>query len=248
MSFLPSGPYSCVACGQAYALENSAGLCPACRLVRQHPNQPLARQRREAQEREALMAELGMPPEARQLWKRIRLRGAVFGPRYQGYALDLFGLSVPSPSTWPPPWPYWRLAGIVVQLWQQLVRFEGCPLWGEVRWHPERGEQVTIHGLEERHSPDDLKRVHLGLRLLREAVRGGRPKGTGTFESREAFQAVVAPAVRELRRRGLNPTTGAVRRYLRPRLGDIDRAQFTRWYQSFGWRTWQDFLGTIEER
>jgi len=202
VSFLPAGPYSCAACGRPYALENPSGLCPECRLTRQQPGHPLAKQ-----EREALIAELGMPDEARLCWKRLRLRGAIFGPRYRGYELELFGMTVPPPPTWPPPWPFWRLGvpsgagpGITVQIWQQIVRFEGCPLWGEVRWHPERGERVTIHGLEQRHTKDDLKRVHLGLRLLREAVRGGgRPPGTGTFAGRDEFLVALAEAIRALR-------------------------------------------------
>jgi hypothetical protein len=150
-----------------------------------------------------------MPAEARLRWKRLRLRGAIFGPRYRGYELELFGMTAPLSPTWPPPWPFWRLVvpgdagpGITVQIWQQIVHFEGCPLWGEIRWHPERGERVTIHGLEQRHTKDDLKRVHVGLRLLREVVRGG---GRRPRLSREEKRLVLQYIVKRARRNGIPP-------------------------------------------
>lgn len=248
MSFPPAGPYSCAECGQSYSQENRLGRCPVCRLIRQRPDHPLARQRREAREREALMAELGMPPEARLRWKRLRLRGAIFGPRYQGYDLELFGMTAPPPPTWPPPWPFWRLAvpgdagpGITVQVWRQAVRFEGCPLWGEVRWHPERGERVTIHGLEQPHTRDDIQRVHLGLRLLREVVRGGgRPPA---FENREQFMAVVGEAVQRVRKRGRYPSTGEVAKQLGVTWGHVTRQQLSHWCtKTWGWPSWEAFL------
>lgn len=74
---------------------------------------------------------------------------------------------------------------------------------------------------------------------LRARDNAGQPS---TFEDKAMYLAVVGEAVRELRRRERNPSAGAVRRHLATKYGQVDPAQWTRWHQQWGWRTWDDFL------
>ena len=110
------------------------------------------------------------------------------------------------------------------------------------------GERFTIKmvGLEAVARPSEARPALEALALVKDVARLGRPTGTGTFENREAFIAVFAPTVQELRRKRQNPTAGNVLKALRTKLGRVDRAQLTRWHQRFGWTTWRAFLNDVK--
>jgi hypothetical protein len=139
-----------------------------------------------ANDRRALMVELGMPPDA--AWKRLFEPGDWWGPRWTGWTIDNFGMSAESPAEWPPSWPYLLIrapetgASVLIQVWRSIVQPPGCPLSLERRWHPERGEQIDIRGLERKYTNRDIDRTRRGIELLGLAARERRSEG----ETREA--------------------------------------------------------------
>jgi hypothetical protein len=131
-----------------------------------------------ANDRRALMAELGMPPDA--AWKRLFEPGDWWGPRWAGWTIDNFGMSAEPPTEWPPPWPYLLIrapevrASVLIQVWRSIVQPPGCPLSLERRWHPERGEQIDIRGLERKYTNRDIDLTRQGIELLGLAARERR--------------------------------------------------------------------------
>ena len=189
MSVSPSQP--CSQCGGPVTSPNSRNLCLECRIAAVDPAEArrMRSQREEAEARRALMAELGMPPDA--IWKEITLPGASSGEEWQAYQVSMFGMSAGF-SEWPPPWPFWRLfqtggqgPGIVAQLWLRRVHCLDTPAFIEARWHPERGDTVVLRGLEAVTRFGDAQRALRGLRLLRLLDERGRPKGSRSVPKAE---------------------------------------------------------------
>lgn len=135
-----------------------------------------------------------------------------------------------------------------MQVWVALGRWADSPLWVDLRWRPGLQWATRLCGIEWRHSPNDLPRAEKIVAFFDEAIvpsRRGRPIGTGEFENPAQFQEVVGAAVRALRQRGKNPTAASVQRQLWSRI-QMDKSNFTKLYQRFGWRTWGDFLRSVE--
>jgi hypothetical protein len=105
---------------------------------------------------------------------------------------------------------------------------------------------------------DNLKKLEKELRqwygavvLGLKASRRGRPVGTGVFSSREDFLEWVVPLVRQLQKRGKNPTLTEVAREIEvhpyyedaeDRLGDVPRFQLSRWCAQYTGMDWQSFI------
>jgi hypothetical protein len=240
----PDTGTTCTQCGAPVTVPNRKGLCVECRLAQQSPE--WAKKRKEAEERRKLMAELGMPPDAP--WQRITVPGDAFGPRWAKYTLELFGMLVPDAPE-PIPFAYFRIGtpggGLLVQLWQQVVRHQDTQLWGEKRWHPDRGFSVAIRGLENKHTMHEIILIRRGLGLLMRPSRTGRPPGTGFFPDKESFLAVFGRAAKEVHACGRNPTMRNVLMHVRTSFGDVDKALLSRWVRKLGWATWSDFLAEI---
>jgi len=114
-----------------------------------------------------------------------------------------------------------------------------------IKWLDSGEVETRIHNVDLDKATSESRRLKAAVDSVLAIVRRGRPYRTGAFENAEAFMAVFGPAVLELRRKGENPTTGNVLRALRTKLGEVDRAQLTRWYQSLGWQRWGDFLRDV---
>jgi hypothetical protein len=131
-----------------------------------------------ANDRRALMAELDMPPDAS--WKRFFEPGDWRGSEWAGWTVDNFGMSAPTPSGWPPPWPYLLLqspgmpGSVLIQVWRTIVQAPDCPLRLERRWHPDHGDRIDIKGLERKHTQHDISLASRGIELLALSARQGR--------------------------------------------------------------------------
>lgn len=202
------------------------------------------KQLHELSERELMALRLyhGMPVDA--ALRTVKFQGdelaRAYGEKWRGWQANGIG-AVAADAV--PPWV--RVGDETVQLYELRLGRLDCGLYIQVRWNAQVGLRTSLCGLEMRHKRADVIRMHAGLALLEKLVNQGRPRGTGTFENREAFLAVFVPAVEQLRRKGQNPTTGNVLKALRTKLGIVDKAQLTRWYQSLGWQTWRDFLNDV---
>ena len=183
------------------------------------------------------------PPEAF-LFLGTLTNLAAAGNRDQQYSIEFFGVRLSPPDASP---PFWGIPpDCLGRLRHARIVPNDCPVCGDVNWDAGGQEHITIEASQAR-GEDDVVRAWKAVQLLFERVlRAGRPRGTGTFENREAFKAVIGAAVRELRNQHRNPTTGAVLRYLRTGWGKADPSQLTHWYQGFGWPTWQDFLDDLD--
>lgn len=147
----------------------------------------------------------------------------------------------------------------VIRVYKAYATFKDSPIWMEAYCrndspllpipgaiHIGNGKPAIVTNGQEDATLTQMNQATRVVTLMRRYVaKGGRPRGTGTFENGDAFKAVIGAAVQELRARGKNPTPVEVRRHLRTRMGDVDPALFTRWYQRFGWRTWTDFLADV---
>lgn len=184
----------------------------------------------------------GMPIDA--VLRTVKFQGdelaTTYGEKWRGWQAN--GIGVLAADAVP---PCVRVGDETVQLYELRLGKLDCSLYIQMRWNPQLGLRTTLCGLETKHKRADVIRMHTGLALLQKLANQGRPVGTGTFENRQAFMAVFVPAVEQLRRKGQNPTTGNVLKALRTKLGEVDKAQLTRWYQSFGWQTWRDFLNDL---
>jgi hypothetical protein len=165
----------------------------------------------------ALATELGMPPGA--AWLRAGFEGAVYGPALQGYTLEFFGIPHRLPTLPDGPVVYLerltaegRAVACNLQAWLTKVTYRGSSVYGEVRWHPARGETVSIGGLELGHGAQAVQDAQRGLTLLRgSGVLRGRRR---LEESDDSGWAELAAAAIEYRKR-----TGATWRQTVDHLG-----------------------------
>ena len=176
----------------------------------------------------------------------MRIDGGVSGKRsttrgaFTGYTLYLWGRTVadrPSgPALLDPSTGQWFV------LRQVAIQPDGIDAYllsvhGAEGWTPTAIRHLTCRGA-------DRQRLWHGQDILDDVVlaRVGKP---GTFESADEFLRIVGEAVRALRTQRRNPSTAAVQRHLRTQF-QMDKGQFTRTYQGFGWGVWQDFLSAVE--
>jgi hypothetical protein len=80
---------------------------------------------------------------------------------------------------------------LIIKLCRIRARYEGSPLYSEMRAHPYGVRRVAIHGLQYKHTEKDFERAVKGLDLLRKADRKlrGRPKGSTKPEEVKAQEA-----------------------------------------------------------
>ena len=123
------------------------------------------------------------------------------GDQWQGYTIEGFGISVdalPGPGE---TWPYWFLEapketrsplvdellgdrpGLVYQLWQQIIRAPGTPVYLEVLWHPERGRSYTLQGIAADTTAQQVGRAFKGLDLQRRIDRAARARSGRTAKT-----------------------------------------------------------------
>jgi hypothetical protein len=114
------------------------------------------------------------------------------------------------------------------------------PLPWAWEWLQERAVTLVEQTLAADPPPVGWLRDLRGLWLP--ASRRGRPKA---FESREQFMAVVGEAVRRVRARGRNPSSGEVARQLRVTWGQVHRNQLLKWCRDWGWPGWEAFLRDV---
>lgn len=80
----------------------------------------------------------------------------MLGERWRGHTIEGWGLLPDVQPHWPDDWwPHWIVyeavptdedgaAVLVVQLWEQVIRAPGTPVYLEVLWHPERGQTMAL--------------------------------------------------------------------------------------------------------
>jgi hypothetical protein len=111
---------------------------------------------------------------------------------------------------------------LIIKLCRIRARYEGSPLYSEMRAHPYGVRRVAIHGFQYKHTEKDFERAVKGLDLLRKADRNlrGRPKGSTKPEEKKAQEAAeyekkVEAAIRKLiTAKGKMPTKKAVAKEL----------------------------------
>ena len=205
---------TCAACGGPLEGLHAGEMCAGCAFAARVPGSELARRREAARVRAALMAELGMPPDAPYFHTTIRPQGG----EWNGYTLELLGMDVDR-MPWPCPWPFWRMYApggryaLVKQIWLRRVRCPDTPAYVEARWHPERGERIAVLGLEHTTRAGEEERALRALALLRHYDERGRPKG-GTNLTRAEFLAMYEVARASCLAEGFKPTLNNLTRYL----------------------------------
>jgi hypothetical protein len=89
---------------------------------------------------------------------------------------------------------------------------------GELQWYPEKGVSMSaIRGADqEAVTLEDVNHAWRALRFLCQLPLnvGGRPKGTGTYTSKEDAERAIRTAVKELGDLGIKPTQHDVARHL----------------------------------
>jgi hypothetical protein len=161
-----------------------------------------------APERRRLKEELGIP--AGTPTPELRLNLADQSP-WEGMSKYMLGIRAGS-DTWPPPWPYFRLAHIVCQVWLERVYIRDMDAFAEARWHPDRGRAISTHGIETIAAARDLDRLHQAVRVLHlmdgsgERQRG-RPRNSGYFRSADDFHDAYLRARLEYMHDGIQHPT-----------------------------------------
>jgi hypothetical protein len=121
--------------------------------------------------------------------------------------------------------------------WRRRVAYQKASAWLEARWHPDRGETVMVHReastrpFMEAHDAD--RALYRGYALLHQ---NGRPQGSGSYATREAFLNDACPIIQKLRQEGKRPTRENVAE-LYPR--KTSARQLYEWGKSFG-MAWKD--------
>jgi hypothetical protein len=225
----------CILCEKPALRLDSQGLCERCSSLK---GKVEAWIEQSADEEAALKKELGIPDGALTNW--IPFLGEWQSEDWQGYLFESFGIVFK-------PIPVEKPSGVLihfgdsdnptdedwlVQVWQQKVTHTATTIYGEVRWHPEHGEQVSIKGIEQAKGKQDIDLIWNGLNLLpkvREEMRRGRPTGS-VFLHRRQFLDDAIKAYREfLSTHDERPTQYDIAAALQ-----IVRSTFSRYLKTYG--------------
>jgi hypothetical protein len=161
--------------------------------------------------------------------------------------------------------PFWRIklsarsdeglevdTSIVIQVQRLVLRCEGTLVTLEGRWsEPEGGTQVVV-GLERvptNKVRGDVGRLLRGLPFFGRVVDGGRPRGTGTFQSQEEFLEAVRAAVTDLRNLKPHPTMEDVAAYFTNHSGFPacrDIRQLRRFREDAGFASWKEVMAAVD--
>jgi hypothetical protein len=165
---------------------------------------------------QTILAVLDMPPDVAAAAVQKRLGPLEFlDRRLEGCFWDFVGVAV-SPTPAVPDYPSLRIGPRgqppieQVQIWLWRVSHPPGRVYGEWRWHPERGESMGIAGL----TPDDnfraIQRAWQWLQITHRVSRRGHPVGGGYFASDAALLEQIRIIVRQGHVHGLRPTQSRV--------------------------------------
>ena len=164
----------------------------------------------EEQQDRVLMVELGMPSDATPV--RFTSPPLDVEKKGQSYRFELFGRYVESAAEETASGLIVRFNsrhksknGLLLQIWRQTVTCRGFSTYGELRWHPETGEQIAIRGLVQAASKREIDLIWEGVKLfplVREKlmwrsskgnafITQGRPVGSVVLTQTSFFQLAV---------------------------------------------------------
>jgi len=152
---------------------------------------------------------------------------------WQDYIYELVG--VPPGPTSPPEVPRitWRDAmssdRVPVIALRRRVYCKRTPLYVEARWHPTKGEAISLHGLEKDTRKKSVNRAYLGITLLKviEAAGRGRQEKPEGFDSYEDAISGMVGVVRVLKRKGQRYRQEDVAEYLLTKTTRFQRTSAT---------------------
>jgi hypothetical protein len=145
---------------------------------------------------------------------------------------------------------------LVFPIWARIF-VSNSPVFGEVAWNSDNGaEQSFIRGIERAFDSQSLmNRLSRDVSSALEGVfllqfieeQRGRPRGSGTWESRDHFALVVGEAVRAIRKQNRRATLRRVAMHLHMHagFGSGSESQLSTWCTDFGWKSWADFLSSL---
>jgi hypothetical protein len=177
-----------------------------------------------------LKDELGMPDNA--LLRHLEVEGAAFGVRWREYYLRLLGMAVEQPVQSQVACPFWRITDAkgtdieFVQVWFQRVSCLSSPVYGDVRWHPDRGKTEILTNLENRNGWRDVRAAVRGLTLLQKINFQGRPVDSGTLTISQFIERAPQAYRKLLDMFGENPSVVDVAAEL-----DMSRPTFYRYME-----------------
>jgi hypothetical protein len=197
----------CQECGSTIESRVEGVLCLDCLYVRyfQTPQEAIEweEERRRGEAIRQLKQELDIPADAH--CSEFTRRGNFAGPEWNRYHLWMLGMSTGC-EEWPPPWPFFKMGPFLYQVRIRQVYVDGLPAFIEARWHPERGETISMHGLEGIKRKRDIAAVAKGMDLLVAFDGLGRPSGT-TLYTVEEFAVMFRKAWHTIQSRsGKKPT------------------------------------------
>lgn len=243
---------TCVECDEPLPALNPEDICSECLYAKTSPE--AAHDRKELLDRLKLIKELGMPEDP--AWFSTVIGKEFFGDKGKGYEAELFGMFVsqaPKNCTW----PVWIMSfpgglGFTVQLWRQRIRYKDLPVYGETRYHPDRGITYAITGAVLEASSREIAIIRKGMNLLARANdmrRAGRPLNSGfiTEENKwQVLQYIIVIGTRMYRARG-KVTQDAIARQFGGRFGITDKTSLYRLIKqcSKDWK--RDILPKIKE-
>jgi len=180
----------CTECDKPFTRPNSWGWCERCWPFNYDPASFKEHHEQNIEQGKSLKKELGIPANVQT--NRSPFSGAWIDDKWIGYYFEFYGVVIkPVPTETPPgvliyftnpedPRNDW-----VEQLWQQKVTHDNTSVYGEVRWHPKRGERASLQGLEHAKGKADIDLIWRGLKQLpsvREEVKRGRPFGSVSYD------------------------------------------------------------------
>ncbi len=149
----------------------------------------------------------------------------------RGYSVSIFGYpesSADPPNTAPRFTIMTKPDCFIFLVMQRCVRHVTTPLWLEELWRPETDLTLSIHGLEQRHTQEDVDRIWRGRRILRALEKGGRPPGITNLTAEEFRSRYPHAYHRAQQRHGQFPSQAAVAKELW-----LSHSTFKRYLQSY---------------
>jgi hypothetical protein len=129
------------------------------------------------------------------------------------------------------PWPH-RSAPPILIAWRRRVAYQKACAWLEARWHPDRGETVTVHGeaytLSLADAQNAFKGLFRGQKLLHKMTQPGRRQGPDGFDDAQEFEDTLVDLIRTSIKNGQSAKQDRIAVLLQPvlakRRGDVGSA------------------------
>jgi len=176
----------------------------------------------------------GMPAEGG--FHKVTWPGALHGPAFATYRLELFGRMV-DPATKPPysvTLAQGAQARVRIEVWLTKVFVESCASWAEIFTPPAASPTVTIFGVEKAKGAGELGRLYKAIGFAQHITRTGRPPGSGAYATDTEFRAALGAAFDKAAADGERITQPVLAEYL-----DIDIRQLQRLLHHHG-TPWRD--------